>query len=70
MIKQKPLEMKQINLHDKEIDLIIQALTLAVSVSANYEQNDYKYALLNSLRARFLGLQDMYNVRHNDDKED
>ena len=66
MIKSKPSVSKSIVLHDKEIDLICQALRLAVSVSANFEQNDHKYGLMRSLLARFDDLQDMYNVRHND----
>ena len=70
MIKSKPDVSKSIVLHDKEIDLIYQALSLAVSVSANFEQNDHKYGLMRSLLSRFTDLQDMYNVRHNDDKED
>jgi len=66
MIKSKPSVSKSIVLHDKEIDLLCQALRLAVSVSANFEQNDHKYGLMRSLLARFDDLQDMYNVRHND----
>ena len=69
MIKSKPNASKSIVLHDKEIDLICQALRLAVSVSANFEQNDHKYGLMRSLLARFDDLQDMYNVRHNDKEE-
>jgi len=69
MIKSKPSVSKSIVLHDKEIDLLCQALRLAVSVSANFEQNDHKYGLMRSLLARFDDLQDMYNVRHNDKEE-
>lgn len=69
MIKSKPCVSKSIVLHDKEIDLLCQALRLAVSVSANFEQNDHKYGLMRSLLARFDDLQDMYNVRHNDKEE-
>jgi hypothetical protein len=69
MIKSKPNVSKSIVLHDKEIDLICQALRLAVSVSANFEQNDHKYGLMRSLLARFDDLQNMYNVRHNDKEE-
>jgi len=69
MIKSKPNVSKSIVLHDKEIDLICQALRLAVSVSANFEQNYHKYGLMRSLLARFDDLQNMYNVRHNDKEE-
>ena len=70
MIKSKPDVSKSIVLHAKEIDLICQGLSQRVSVSANFEQNDHKYGLMRSLLSRFIDLQDMYNVRHNDDKED
>ena len=69
MIKNKPSVSKSIVLHDKEIDLICQALRLAVSVSANFEQNDHKYGLMRSLYNRFNEIQNMYNVRHNDKEE-
>ena len=67
MIKSKPDVSKSIVLHDIEIDLICQALS--VSVSANFEQNDHKYGLMRSLLSRFTDLKDVYNVRHNDKEE-
>jgi len=69
MIKSKPYESKTIVLHDKEIDLICQALRLGVLVSADFEQNDHKHGMMGSLLARFNDLQNMYNVRHNNNEE-
>jgi hypothetical protein len=73
MIKSKPLEQVQISLHLSEIEAIVQALQgacISMGVGPHFEGQSLRYPKIKNLLDRFSVLQNMYNVRQNDNKEE